>query len=656
MLEIIDFIFKKVYHLSIKPKEENHLKTMFKRILSIIMALVMITGILTVTGFAEGQELNIMFIHDSHDYLYPTKTMVNGSLMEHGGAARLATVIKENAGKNTIFLDAGDFSMGTLYQAAYSTDAYELRNLGITGCNVTTFGNHEFDYGAKGAAKMLRAAKASGDKLPQIVQSNIDLSGKLTEEQADFKKACEEYGVKENTILECAGHKIGIFGVVGISCIACIQTDFEYIDYIKSAKAQVKKLQDEGCDIIIALSHSGTDGDGKKGEDFDLAKKVKGIDVIISGHTHTTYSEPIRVKDTLVVSCGEYLKNVGKLTVTLENGKIQAKDYKLIPLNSSIKEDKATKTRLNGYKKNINNTYLKNSEPFDKVIAHSNFDFIGLDEMYNTHQEYPLGDLIADSYIYEAEKNGIKDIDVALVGLGTVRSSFEKGDITVADAFEICSLGVGGDGSAGHPLVAAYIKGKDLKLLVELEASLGELVSSIKMSYSGLRYTFNTKRLILNRVTELGLDKGADPLEKIQNNKLYKVVGNMYALNMLDMVNNLTKGILTIPPRDKDGNKVTDFYSLAMKDKKGNEIKEWVAFKNYLESFKVGKSGYPEIPEIYASAQGRKVKISHSVFDDIDYVELITKTIPIVREIAEIVFSNIVTIGKYLVKFSTILG
>ena len=629
------------------------MKIKLKRILSIIMAVIMLTGTFALAGYAEDKnELNIMFIHDSHDYLYPTTTMEGGSIIEHGGAAKLATVIKENADENTIFLDGGDFSMGTLYQAAYSTDAYELRNLGICGCDVTTFGNHEFDYGAKGAAQMLRAAVASGNPLPQIVQSNIDLSGELTAEQADFKKACEEYGVKENTILKCAGYKIGLFGLVGIDCIDCIQTDLKYIDYIKSAKEQVKNLEAEDCDIIIAISHSGTNGDGKKGEDIDLAKKVPGIDVIISGHTHTVYSEPVKVKDTLIVSCGEYLKNVGKLTVSLENGKIQVKDYKLIPLDSSVKEDAETKARFEEYKEHINNTYLKDSEPFDKVIAHSNFDFIGLDEMYGTHQEYPLGDLIADSYIYEAEKNGITDIDVALVGLGTVRSSFKKGDITVADAFEVCSLGVGADGSAGHPLVAAYVKGKDLKLLVELDASLGELVSSIKMSYSGLKYTFNTKRMILTRVTDLAIDRGNGQYEKIENNKLYKVVANMYALNMLDMVNGLTKGIISISPRDKDGNVITDFYSHSLKDTDGNEIKEWVAFKDYLESFDVGESGYPEIPDVYASAQGRKVKISRSIFEDVDFIALITKIIPIAKETVSTMISIIISIAKYIIKFA----
>lgn len=594
------------------------MKKNFKRVFSVLMTVVLLLGVIIPMASADdSKDLTIMFIHDSHDYLYPTSNIVGGELIEHGGAARLATVIKENKDENTIFLDGGDFSMGTLYQAAYSTDAYELRNLGICGCNVTTFGNHEFDFGAKGAAAMLRAAVASGDKLPEIVQSNIDLSGKLTEEQADFKKACEEYGVKENTIIECAGHKIGLFGLVGDSAIACIQTDFEYIDYIKAAKEQVKKLKKEGCDIIIAVSHSGTDGDGKNGEDIDLAKKVPDIDVIISGHTHTVYSKPVMVGDTVIASCGEYLKNVGKLTISAENDKVKVKDYKLIPLNSSIEEDPETKERFEAYKEKINGSYLQPGETFDKVIAHSNFDFIGLDEMYNTHQEYPLGDLIADSYIYEAEQNGVNDIDVALVGLGTVRGAFEKGDITIADAFEICSLGVGSDGSAGHPLVSCYLYGWELKLLNEIDASVGELVSSLKMSYSGLNYTFNEKRLILNKVMKAGIVKGNGEPAEIENGKLYKVVGNMYAINMLDMVNQVTKGLISIAPRDENGKKNFDFYSLSLKDKNGGEIKEWIAFKDYLESFEVGESGYPEIPDAYSAQQGRKVKVSQNIFEEI---------------------------------------
>ena len=623
-----------------------------KKIVSIILVLTMLVGFTSLGVSAEDKnDLNILFVHDTHDFLYPTKTMYGGEIITHGGAARLVTAIKENSDENTIFLDGGDFSMGTLYQAAYSTDAYELRNLGICGCDVTTFGNHEFDYGAKGTAQMLRAAVASGDKLPQIVQSNIDFSGELTPDQADLKKAFEEYGVKENTILECAGHKIGVFGLVGIDTISCIQTDLAYKEYIEEAKNQVEKLKKENCDIIIALSHSGTNGDGKSGEDFDLAKQVSGIDVIISGHSHNEYTSAINVNDTLIVSCGEYLKNVGKLTVNIENGKIKEKGYKLIRLDETISEDNETKLRFEGYKENINKNYLKDGDSFDKVIAHSNFNFIGLDEMYATHQEYPLGDLIADSYIYEAKKNGIDDIDVALVALGTVRSSIKKGDITVADAFEICSLGVGADGSAGHPIVAGYITGRELKLLVELDASLGELVDSVKMSYSGIKYTFNTKNIILTRTTQVGLDRGTDTLENIENDKLYKVIANMYAINMLDMVSDLTMGIVSIIPKDADGNRVTDLYSMSLKDKDGNEVKEWIAFKDYLQSFDVGESGYPEIPERYNQSQGRKVKISHSFLEDIDYKALFTKVIDYTVKFVEFIVPFTVNIIKEIYSF-----
>lgn len=606
------------------------MKRFRKTVLCFLLASAIMTGFCPAVLDAEtDSDLTLLYLHDSHDYLYPTTTIENGEAVEHGGAAKLMTVIRENTDEDTIFLDAGDFAMGTLFQAAYSTDAYELRNLGLCGCSVTTFGNHEFDYGAEGTAKMLRAALASGDPLPQIVQSNIDFSGDLTAEQKDLKEAFDEYGVKDHTILSCAGYRIGVFGLVGYDSIECIQTDLAYIDYIKAAREQVSRLKEEGCDIIIALSHSGTNGDGKTGEDFDLAQKVPDIDIIVSAHSHSLYPEPVREGKTIIVSCGEYLKYVGKINVSKKDGELRINSYELIPLDASVTEDTETKARFEEYKYSINQTYLYSREPFDKIIAHSNFNFISLNEMYATHQEYPLGDLIADSYLYEAKKNGIDDIDVALVGLGTVRGSIREGDISVADAFEICSLGVGADGSAGHPIIGAYITGKELKLLTELDASLGELVSSVKMSYSGLSYSFNTKRIILDRVSRVELIDDSGQIQKIEEDKLYKVAANMYALNMLGMLNGLTKGILSITPKDQNGEPLTDFYSMSLKDKDGNEIKEWVAFSDYLESFEIGESGYPEIPERYAAAQGRKVKESIGGLAVITHNGTATRIVPL---------------------------
>ena len=604
------------------------------RHISLFLAItILFTAVFPVGTFAaesEPQELTILFTHDVHDYLYPTSTVEPDGIRYHGGAAKRNTILKQHAGENSIYVDAGDFSMGTLYQAAFSTDAFELRDLGTAGCEVTTFGNHEFDYGALGVAAMLRAAKASGDPVPQIVLSNIDFSGELDSEQKELKAAFDEYGIREYTVLERAGYKLGFLGLEGYDSIECIQTDIPFTDYIETAKKTVAELQAEGCDLIIALSHTGTNSTGLAGEDVDLVQQVPGIDMIISGHAHTTYPAPVRINDTVLVSCGDYLKNVGSVSVVKKNGKLEVTDYQLYPVDETVPEDPETAARLDGYKKSIEAGYLADKGgSFDKVIAHSSFSTISVDEMYKTHQEYTTGNLIADSYMYKLRKEGISDVDAAFVGLGTIRGSINEGDISVADAFEICSLGVGGDGSAGHPLVEAYISGKEMKLMTELDASLGPMVSSIKMSYSGLEFKFNEKRIILDRVTDVYLRRPDGSTEKIENDRLYKVAVNMYAINMLGMLNGLTKGILSITPKYADGTPIQDFYASTYHAADGTEVKEWVCLKEYLESFPAGGSGLPEVPAVYQEPQGRKVKYSEGGLAVIKNPGTATPIIPI---------------------------
>lgn len=601
-----------------------------KRFLCLLLVISLLAFCIPITAMAESnEEITILFTHDTHDYLYPTTTFEDGRLIEHGGAARLKTLLKQYTDDKTIYIDGGDFSMGTLYQSAYTTDAYELRNLGLSGCAVTTLGNHEFDYGVSGLTQMLRAAMKSGDDLPQIVQSNIDFSGELTEEQQELQSVMREYGVKEYTTLMCGGYKIGIFGLAGLDCIEYMQADVKFTDYIESAKKTVASLKKEGCDVIVALSHSGTEDDGASGEDIDLAKSVDGIDLIVSAHTHTVHEKPITVGNTVLVSGGEYLKYLGKISFTMKSGKLKVNDYRVIPIDSSVEEDPETAARIESYKQDINDNYLANEGVrFDDIICHSNFNLMSLADMYDTHQEYTMGNIIADSYMYEARKNGINDIDVALVGLGTIRSSIKKGNITVADVFEICSLGVGADGSTGHPIITAYITGKELKLLTELDASLGSMVNSIKMSYSGLEYTFNTKRIILDRVTSVHLVRPDGTIEEIEDKKLYKVACNMYAANMLGMLNGLTKGILSITPKNADGTTIEDFYTVVLRDKYGNEIKEWVALKNYLMSFEKSESGISELPEYYANPLGRKVKTAIGGWARISHPGMACKIVP----------------------------
>ena len=72
------------------------------------------------------------------------------------------------------------------------------------------------------------------------------------------------------------------------------------------------------------------------GEDVELAEAVKGIDIIIGGHTHTRLDQPIIVGSTSIFQTGEFGKFVGDISLTLSQGKVTVDNYKLIPVDDKI--------------------------------------------------------------------------------------------------------------------------------------------------------------------------------------------------------------------------------------------------------------------------------------------------------------------------------
>ena len=105
-------------------------------------------------------ETTILFTHDLHSHFLPQPAEGGG---ESGGYARLKTVIDAEKEKHpdALLLDAGDFSIGSLVQTLYTTQAAELRTMGAMGYDATIIGNHEFDHESIGFANMLNAAVAA---------------------------------------------------------------------------------------------------------------------------------------------------------------------------------------------------------------------------------------------------------------------------------------------------------------------------------------------------------------------------------------------------------------------------------------------------------------------------------------------------------------
>ena len=138
----------------------------FRRFSAFFLALLLaVLCVLPVGAVAEGctQETNvttILFTHDLHSHFLPQSTAEGG---ESGGYARLKTVIDGERAMNpdALLVDGGDFSIGSLIQTLYTTQAAELRTMGALGYDAVTIGNHEFDHKGIGFGEMLNSAKTA---------------------------------------------------------------------------------------------------------------------------------------------------------------------------------------------------------------------------------------------------------------------------------------------------------------------------------------------------------------------------------------------------------------------------------------------------------------------------------------------------------------
>ncbi len=577
--------------------------SLFRRLCSfVLVAVVLISACVCGVSAKEADEYAVLFTHDLHSHFLP---ILDEDGKSAGGYARIKTVFdKERKQKpQAITVDGGDFSMGSLFQTGFKDLALELRIMGKMGYDVTTFGNHEFDYLPEGLASMLTAAKESGEYVPEIVEANYKApadtkDGKLMQEAFDL------YGVKDYTIIEREGLYYVVFGIFGEGSHAYApNSGMIWNDPVKYAQSTVDKAVKECKDkygkdpLVVCLSHSGTEG--KEGEDVSLAESVEGIDLIVSGHSHSIMQEPLKVEDTYIVSSGEYGKDIGVINLTPAGDTFVVSDYRLVSIDSSITEDKEIAQYVEDCKESINKTYLAPfGLTFDEVLLNNPYKFDTVNEVYETQHDSTLGSLFADSYKWIVEKETGLVVDMALTASGVIRETVPKGNVTVSNIFDAASLGVGTEGE----LVMVYLTGKDLKSALEVDASIQPIMNSAQLFPSGVKYSFNQFRMIFNRVDRAKLLRNDGTLESIDNDKLYRVVTGMYMGQMLGTVESKSFGLVKVTPRDEKGNPIAsdDLVNYVVMDKEGKPIKEWYAICAYMQE--MGGT----MDEKYSAPDGRK--------------------------------------------------
>lgn len=594
------------------------------QISALCLAAILFLPCLRLASFASSEgvqeQVDILFLHDTHSHLDSFPTVENGQNVMLGGFARIKTLIDQTKAENpeALVLDAGDFSMGTLVQTIFHTDAPELRMLGALECEVSTFGNHEFDYRSTGLAGALKAAADSGDPVPALALCNVDWETMeaegLTEDQQLLKDAFSAYGIKDYVILDKGDVRIAVLGVFGKDSLACAPTCvLKFKDISQAAAATVQEIQEkEDVDMIVCLSHSGTSEDPDQSEDEVLAKAVPQIDLIVSGHTHTTLGEPIRHGDTYIVSCGSYGKNLGSLSMSRQaNGRWQMDSYELIPVTQDIPVQPAAQAKIDSLKEKVDSAYLARfGYTTEQVLVRNDIPFATSDDLYYIHEEHNLGNLLSDAFVYAAENADDPDtnpVDAAIVPSGSVRDTFSTGEITVADVFNAYSLGIGPDGIPGYPLISIYLTGAELRTGAEIDASVSDFMRSARLYISGMHFTYNPHRLILNKVTDCYMTDEDGSRTEIQDDKLYRVICDLYSGQMLGAVTDVSYGILSVQPKFADGTPIEDIEDAILTDS-GQEVKAWAAIASYLDSREdTDKDGIADMPQGYASSQGRKV-------------------------------------------------
>lgn len=251
----------------------------------------------------ESERLTLLHTSDTHSCIVPEKADAKGGVLNR---AKLFAHLRDSIGADEVLLlDCGDFSQGSLYYEVGKGDV-EVRLMNAMHYDAAAIGNHEFDFGLENLARLLRMAQFP------FVCANYDFAG-----------TCCEGLVKRYVVLERDGKRIGIFGLSPelqglVDANNC--QGVKYTDPVVATKEVVERLQAEGCDVIICLSHLGWNM-ATGIDDEHIAAATSGVDVILGGHSHTTFDAPRRLVNSeggavVVNHIGKNGRKVGVINLT----------------------------------------------------------------------------------------------------------------------------------------------------------------------------------------------------------------------------------------------------------------------------------------------------------------------------------------------------
>lgn len=399
---------------------------------------------------AQNAVINLLHINDSHSNLLPGGGRDEVLKARTGGLARAASVIgyAKMQDPETMLLHAGDIFVGDLTWYLYYGFP-ELAVLKQLGLDAVTVGNHEFDA-------------MSENFLGLLMQANVELgeinylSSNLIPGEGEIGPSLKSY-IKDTYVKEVKGVKVGIFGMT--SAIANVTSmpnpDILVSDeYLQIAQLQVDKLKDEGCNVIIFLSHLGINADKY------VAMNVSGINVIVGSHDHIVTEVPVEVVDqydniTYIVQAGAFYHYIGSMQINVENGKFSGVVSEIIKLDENIPEEPTTLAMLESL---INEQPDETKMLFLTQVAYCN-GFMTENvpnPLVEGNKTTDVGSFVADAF---KEWGGT---EIGFTTSGLTSQPMYEGPIVGNDVYRILGYGVNEFDGVGYNMVKFNILGKDL--------------------------------------------------------------------------------------------------------------------------------------------------------------------------------------------------
>jgi 2',3'-cyclic-nucleotide 2'-phosphodiesterase/3'-nucleotidase len=418
--------------------------------------------------FIPYKEIDVLSTNDIHG------AIEGGS---EAGAAKLAAYMnyyKTENPKGTLIVDAGDAFQGTpLSNIHRGLPVVEMMDM--IGYEAMAIGNHEFDWGIDAALKSLSKSDI------KVLAANIYENGKPVD------------WAKPYTIVEKNGLKIGIIGLstpeTSITAHASFVGKYEFKDPVEVANSLIPTVRAKGADLIVILGHIPGTQDSKTkevtGALADMAKEVKGADVIVGGHSHNTVAAVIN--NMPVIEANKNGRNIGHATLIYDaiNKKIVASSAEYIDVRGGklnvepVAEVQAMVDKYNEELKPI----------FGQVIGKTD---VALTRDYNN--ESNIGNWIADVMREEA------GTQIAFTNAGGIREDINTGDITVGEIFTVMPF--------DNTIVTGEMTGAQIKAMLEQSVTLFKGA----MQISGLKFTYDSSMPEGQRVLSMTLADGT-PIE-----------------------------------------------------------------------------------------------------------------------------------------------